>query len=117
MSHFETEYENRTDLAMFLIIVWVLKMKDIWARLNLIELTSEEIRSAETVGVIWEVCESEDTWGLEEGEYVNLESWARVGDLRSQMGWTSDDKPSAVEEWMRRLDDIAIDPQRPVIAI
>ncbi|KAG4262739.1 hypothetical protein FPRO03_10102 [Fusarium proliferatum] len=117
MSDFETEYENRTDLAMFLTIVWVRKMKDIWAKLSSMELTSEEIRSAETVGVIWEVCESEDTWGSEEGEYVNPESWARVEDLRSQMGRTSDDEPSAVEEWMRRLDDIAIDPQRPVIAI
>lgn len=117
MSDFETEYENRTDLATFLTIIWVPKMKDISSKLNSIELTSEEIRSAETVGVIWEVCESEDTWGSEEGEYVNPESWARVEDLRSQMGRTSDDKPSAVEEWMRRLDDIAIDPQRPVIAI
>ncbi|KAG4291750.1 hypothetical protein FPRO06_13003 [Fusarium proliferatum] len=117
MSDFETEYENRTDLAMFLTIVWVRKMKDIWAKLSSMELTSEEIRSAETVGVIWEVCESEDTCGSEEGEYVNPESWARVEDLRSQMGRTSDDEPSAVEEWMRRLDDVAIDPQRPVIAM
>ncbi|SCV48891.1 uncharacterized protein FFB14_10588 [Fusarium fujikuroi] len=117
MSDFEKEYENRTDLAIFLTVVWVPKMKDIWAKLNSMELTSEEIRSAETIGVIWEVCESEDTWGSEEGEYINPESWARVEDLRSQMGRTRDDKPSVVEEWMRRLDDIAIDPQRPVIAI
>ncbi|KAF4961418.1 hypothetical protein FGADI_272 [Fusarium gaditjirri] len=116
-SDFEKEFETYPDLADFLMDVWVPKMEHVCTSLNSRELTSEEIRSAEGVGVIWEVCESEDTCGPEEVEYVNPESWARVGDLRSQMVQTNDYKPSAVEEWMRRLDDIAIDPERPVITM
>ncbi|KAF5598052.1 hypothetical protein FPCIR_3325 [Fusarium pseudocircinatum] len=116
MSDFDMEYEKYSDLTSFLYDFWVPKMEGVWAKLISRELTNEEIESAERAGVTWEVCESEDIWA-EEGEYVNPESWARVGDLRFQMGRTSDDKISAVEEWMRRLDDISIDPQRPVIAM
>jgi hypothetical protein len=115
VSNFEVGCENYPDLASFLRDIWVPKMQHVCAELNSRQLTGQEIRSAEGAGVIWEICESEDTWGSEEGEYINPESRARVGGLMSQMDWTNDDAPSAVEEWMRRLDDIAIDPERPVI--
>ncbi|KAG5755015.1 hypothetical protein H9Q70_002340 [Fusarium xylarioides] len=117
ISGFQTECENQPNLASFLRGIWVPRMQHICKELNSRELTCQEIRDAERVGVIWEVCESEDTWDSEEDEYVNPESWARVGDLRSQMERIKDDKPSAVEEWMRRLDGIAIDPERPLITM
>ncbi|KAG5791134.1 hypothetical protein H9Q69_009813 [Fusarium xylarioides] len=117
ISGFQTECENQPKLASFLRGIWVPRMQHICKELNSRELTCQEIRDAERVGVVWEVCESEDTWDSEEDEYVNPESWARVGDLRSQMERIKDDKPSAVEEWMRRLDGIAIDPERPLITM
>ncbi|PNP84196.1 hypothetical protein FNYG_02884 [Fusarium nygamai] len=80
---------SSSDWSSFLQDVWAPKIRDTLEEINRRKLTEEDLRRAEDCGVVWRDYQREN----------------------SRMTWRP--LPSDLEGWMRRLDDIAIDPQRP----
>jgi hypothetical protein len=91
VDHFDIECDSMTDFSSFLGYVWLPKMREVCQEIESQELTEKELKQAEDCGVKWTSCESDVSWM--EGDYG----------------------PEDLEGWMRRLDEIAIDPQRPML--
>ncbi|KAF5585981.1 hypothetical protein FPANT_7352 [Fusarium pseudoanthophilum] len=90
------DFENRSgsmsssDWGSFLQDVWAPKIRDTLEEFSRRKLTEEDLRRAEDCGVVWRDYQRENP----------------------RMTWRP--LPSDLEGWMKRLDDIAIDPQRPL---
>ncbi|KLO97437.1 Uncharacterized protein LW93_3415 [Fusarium fujikuroi] len=80
---------SSSDRSSFLRDVWAPKIQGTLEESNRRELTEENLRHAEDCGVVWRDHQHEDS--------------------RMTLPYL----PSDLEGWMKRLDDIAIDPQRP----
>ncbi|KAF5624633.1 uncharacterized protein FTJAE_10226 [Fusarium tjaetaba] len=117
VSDFEIEHESDFDLVSFLRGTWVPKMQHVCAELYSSQLTYQETTSAERIGVVWQVRESEVTCYSGVGHYGDREGRRLINGSIPQIDRTEDDKPTTLAEWMRQLDDTAIDPERPVITM
>jgi hypothetical protein len=88
VAEFQEDCGRTADLGPFLRDRWLPKMREVLEVLDSQRLTEEELRKAEDYGVIWK----------------------QEQPLRSK-----DNRPNDLEGWMKKLDDIAPDPQRPTV--
>ncbi|KAJ3535187.1 hypothetical protein NM208_g7235 [Fusarium decemcellulare] len=91
VEEFEAGCGSNANLTPFIRDTWVPRMREVDAELSSQKLTEEEFRKAEECGV----------------------EWIDRGDEVSSSSDTDEDLPF-LEYWMRELDEIAIDPQRPL---
>jgi hypothetical protein len=89
VSDFGDGYGSLATLSVFLQEVWLPKMEEVYRDINHRKLTEEELKKAEDFGVKLKI------------------------DADKPVLWN--DTPIGLEGWMRRLDDIAADPERPVV--
>jgi hypothetical protein len=89
VAEFQADCGRIAALDLLLQDIWLPRMTKVLEEIESQRLTEEELRKAEDHGVIWQ---QEQTWGLE------LE-------VRNDL-----------EGWMKKLDDIAPDPQRPTVS-
>ncbi|KAF5624603.1 uncharacterized protein FTJAE_10196 [Fusarium tjaetaba] len=89
VSDFGDGYGSLSTLSTFLQEVWLPKMEEVYRDINHRKLTEAELKQAEDYGVKLESVEDKPVL------------------------WN--DLPIGLEGWMRRLDDIAADPERPVV--
>ncbi|EXA34454.1 hypothetical protein FOVG_14433 [Fusarium oxysporum f. sp. pisi HDV247] len=88
-THFGDGYGSMATLQSFLQDVWLPRMEEVYQQINHHRLTKEELRAAQDYGVKLEIDEDEPfLWN---------------------------DPPIGLKGWMRRLDEIATDPERPVV--
>ncbi|KAF5005546.1 hypothetical protein FDECE_8017 [Fusarium decemcellulare] len=94
VAEFETGCGSNTNLALFIRDTWIPRMREVDAELTSQKLTEEELKEAEECGVEWEHCGSE------------VSSMGESADSNEEFG--------TLEYWMRKLDEVAVDPQRPL---
>ncbi|KAH7246638.1 hypothetical protein BKA59DRAFT_395954 [Fusarium tricinctum] len=88
MTEFQADCGRIVALGPLLRDRWLPKMTEVLEEIDSQRLTKEELRKAEDYGVIWE---QEQSWESE------------------------DEDPDDLEGWMKKLDEIAPDPQRPIV--
>ncbi|KAF4471107.1 hypothetical protein FALBO_1974 [Fusarium albosuccineum] len=91
---FEAGCGSNANLDPFIRDTWIPRMRAVNAELDSQKLTEEEFMKAEECGVEW----------IDRGDKVSPSS-----DIK-------DEVPEDLEYWLRKLDEIAIDPQRPLNA-
>lgn len=89
VAEFQADCGNIAALEPLLQDIWIPKMKEVLEEIESQRLTEEELGKAEDHGVIWE--QKRSCGSKEKG-------------------------PTDLEGWMKELDDIAPDPQRPIVS-
>jgi hypothetical protein len=109
VSYFGDGYGSMTTLDTFLKDVWLPKMKEVYREMNSYNMTEEELRKAEACGVKLAIADSKPVlWceppkGTDSNTRVDVDEPERLTDII----------PIGLDGWMKRLDEIAIDPDRP----
>jgi hypothetical protein len=89
VAEFQADCARTVALGPLLRDGWLPKMTEVLEEIDSQRLTEEELRKAEDFGVSWE----------------------------QEQSWESEDEgPNDLEGWMKKLDDIAPDPQRPMVS-
>lgn len=89
VAEFQPDYGRIVALGPLLRDRWLPKIREVLEEIQSQRLTEEELRKAEDYGVIWE---------------------------QEQPLISRDKLPYDLEGWMKKLDDIAPDPQRPTVS-
>ncbi|EMT74416.1 hypothetical protein FOC4_g10002530, partial [Fusarium odoratissimum] len=109
VSYFGDGYGSMTTLDTFLKDVWLPKMKEVYRETTSYNMTEEELRKAEACGVKLAIADSKPVlWceppkGTDSNTKVDVDEPERLTDII----------PIGLDGWMKRLDEIAIDPERP----
>ncbi|KAF5551406.1 hypothetical protein FMEXI_3524 [Fusarium mexicanum] len=110
---FGNGYGSMTTLDVFLKEVWLLKMKEVYEEMASYQITEEELKKAEDCGVKLAVTDSKPILGCEPPEPPKGSYFSIKVDVDEPEGFP-DIVPIGLGGWMERLDEIAIDPDRPV---
>ncbi|CVL11712.1 uncharacterized protein FPRN_14912 [Fusarium proliferatum] len=114
VTYFGDGYGSITTLDTFLRDVWLPKMQQVYREIISYRITDEELKKAEECGVKLVIADSKPILGCEPPEppkgsdcdtTVNVDEPERMSDFT----------PIGLDGWMKRLDEIVIDPDRPVL--
>ncbi|KAF5643734.1 hypothetical protein F25303_6221 [Fusarium sp. NRRL 25303] len=110
VTYFGDGYGSMATLDVFLKDVWLLKMKEVYQEMASYRITEEQLKKAEDFGVKLAIADSKPILGCEppQGSYFSIKV-----DVDEPEGFP-DIKPIGLGGWMKRFDEIAIDPDRPV---
>ncbi|KAF4501669.1 hypothetical protein FAGAP_2122 [Fusarium agapanthi] len=115
VTYFGDGYGSMTTLDAFLKDVWLLKMKEVYREMASYHITEEELRKAEYCGVKLAIADSKPILGCEPPEPPKGSYFSTKVDVDQPEG-LPDIVAIGLDGWMERLDEIAIDPDRPVFA-
>lgn len=110
VTYFGDGYGSMATLDLFLKDVWLLKMKEVYQEMASYRITEEQLKKAEDFGVKLAIADSKPILGCEppQGSYFSIKV-----DVDEPEGFP-DIMPIGLGGWMKRFDEIAIDPDRPV---
>ncbi|KLP04221.1 uncharacterized protein FFB20_00728 [Fusarium fujikuroi] len=110
VTYFGDGYGSMATLDVFLKDVWLLKMKEVYQEMASYRITEEQLKKAEDFGVKLAIADSKPALGCEPppGSYFSIKV-----DVDEPEGHP-DIIPIGLGGWMKRFDEIAIDPDRPV---
>ncbi|RKL41589.1 hypothetical protein BFJ72_g5481 [Fusarium proliferatum] len=110
VTYFGNGYGSMTTLDTFLRDVWLPKMREVYREMASYRITEEQLKKAEDFGVKLAIADSKPALGCEPppGSYFSIKV-----DVDEPEGHP-DIIPIGLDGWMRRFDEIAIDPDRPV---
>ncbi|KAF5598039.1 hypothetical protein FPCIR_3312 [Fusarium pseudocircinatum] len=114
VTYFGNGYESMTTLDVFLKQVWLPKMQEVYREMASYSITEEELRKAEDCGVKLAIAESKPILGCELPEPPKDLYWRTKVDVDEPEGFP-EIVPIGLDGWMGRLDEIALDPDRPAV--
>ncbi|KAF4442048.1 hypothetical protein FACUT_2271 [Fusarium acutatum] len=114
VTHFGNGYGSMTTLDAFLKEVWLPKMQEVYREMVSYHITEEELRKAEDCGVKLAIADSKPILWCEPPEPPKGSDCSTKVDVDEPEGFP-DIVPIGLDGWMGRLDEIAIDPDRPVV--
>ncbi|RBR21057.1 hypothetical protein FVER53590_10557 [Fusarium verticillioides] len=109
VTYFGNGYGSMTTLDKFLKEVWLPKMEEVYREIVSYNMTEEELKKAEACGVKLAIADK-PVLGCEPPQVIDCNTKVDVDEPERM----TDDAPIGLEGWMKRLDEIAIDPDRPV---
>ncbi|KAF5236748.1 hypothetical protein FANTH_11155 [Fusarium anthophilum] len=110
VTYFGNGYGNMTTLDRFLKEVWLPKMEEVYREIVSYNMTEEEIKKAEAYGVKLAIADSRPLLGCEPPKVIDCNAKVDVDEPER----VTDIVAIGLDGWMKRLDEIAIDPDRPV---
>ncbi|KAF5717148.1 hypothetical protein FMUND_5966 [Fusarium mundagurra] len=116
VTYFGDGYGSMTTLDAFLKEVWLPKMREVYREMAAYNITEEELRKAEDCGVKLAIADSKPILGCELPEPPKGSYWRTKVDVDEPEGFPETES-IGLGGWMGRFDEIAIDPDRPVVVI
>ncbi|KAF5553203.1 hypothetical protein FNAPI_6808 [Fusarium napiforme] len=110
VTYFGDGYGSMTTLDKFLKEVWLPKMEEVYREIVSYNMTEEELKKAEACGVKLAIADNKPVLGCEPPQVIDCNTKVDVDEPERM----TDDAPIGLEGWMKRLDEIAVDPDRPV---
>ncbi|KAI7772438.1 hypothetical protein LZL87_007799 [Fusarium oxysporum] len=112
VTYFGNGYGSMTTLDTFLQDVWLPKMKEVYLEMISYHIIEEELRKTEDCGVKLAIADSKPVLWCEPPKGTDCNTKVDVDEPER----LTDNIPIGLDGWMKRLDEIAIDPDRPVFA-
>ncbi|KAF5687003.1 hypothetical protein FDENT_5558 [Fusarium denticulatum] len=112
VTFFGNGYGSMTTLDKFLKEVWLPKMEEVYREIVSYNMTDEELKKAEACGVKLAIADSKPVLWCEPPKAIDCSTKVDVDEPERM----ADFIPIGLDGWMKRLDEIAIDPDRPVFA-